>query len=140
MMKMHSSAALSCRRPWARGPFAARPPAHRRQHLQAVGEVPQEGHDSHALRQPLHLAEVQHEAILGRQLVQRAPLALKLPQRLHLRLRGHEAHQALHKIHRQSGQVEAVGSAELQLGPKVQHRHSGQQPGQSIANSPKVQH
>ena len=81
---------------------------YRREHLQVVLEVAQEGHASHPLGQPLHLAEEQHEAVLGRQLLQRLPLPLVLPQQLHLRLRWQEAHQALHEVDGQCLEVEPV--------------------------------
>jgi len=82
----------------------------RRQHGDVVGEVPHEGDDVHALREPLDLAEEQHEAIFLGQLVQGPPLALVLPHDLDLRLGGQEAHQALHKVDGQGLQVEPGGT------------------------------
>lgn len=73
---------------------------YRREHLQVVLEVAQEGHACHSLGQPLHLAEEQHEAVLSRQFLQGLPLPFVLPQQLHFSLCGQEAHQALHEVHR----------------------------------------
>lgn len=79
--------------------------AHRREHQHAFAEVADEGHDSHLLHEPFDLAELHHEPVLIGQTFHRLALFLKLPQDFDLILRGLEAHQALHKIHRQSPQV-----------------------------------
>lgn len=78
------------------------PGSHRREHLHALTEVPDEGHDGHLLHETLDFAELHHEAVLIRQALQRLAFLLKLPQDFNLILCGLEAHQALHKVHRQS--------------------------------------
>lgn len=91
---------------WAKHLQEYRVNTHRREHLDALAEVSDEGHDGHLLHEPLDLTELHHEAILVRQAFQRLALLFKLPQHLDLVLRGLEAHQALHEIHRQSPEVE----------------------------------
>lgn len=77
----------------------------RREHAHVVRKVADEGNDVHSLREPLDLAEQQHEAVLLCQLVQWAPLALILSQCLDFHLRRQEPHEALHKVHRQGLEV-----------------------------------
>lgn len=91
---------------WAKHLQEYRVNTHRREHLDALAEVSDKGHDGHLLHEPLDLTELHHEAILVRQAFQRLALLFKLPQHLDLVLRGLEAHQALHEIHRQSPEVE----------------------------------
>lgn len=79
---------------------------HRGQHLDVVVEVAHKGHDVHALIEALNAAELHHESVLITQLLQWLPVALILPQQLHLGFGGQEAHQALHKVHTQRPQVE----------------------------------
>lgn len=76
--------------------------SHRCEHLHALAEVADEGHDGHLLHEPLDFAELQHEAVLVRQALQRLALLLELPQDFNLILRGLEAHQTLYEVHRQS--------------------------------------
>lgn len=75
---------------------------HRREHLNALTEVADEGHDGHLLHEPFDLTELHHEAVLVRQAFQRLALLFELPQDFDLVLCGLEAHQTLHKVHWQS--------------------------------------
>ena len=83
------------------------PGSHRREHLYALTEVADERHDGHLLHEPLDLTELHHEAVLVRQALHRLALLLELPQDFNLVLRGLEAHQTLHEVHRQGSQVKA---------------------------------
>ena len=69
------------------------------EHGDVVAVVPGEGEDAHALAEPLYSAEVDHEAVLLAQRLQRPPLSLVLTQRLQLALRRQEAHQTLQEVH-----------------------------------------
>lgn len=82
--------------------------SHRREHLDALAEVADEGHDGHLLHEALDLTELHHEAVLIRQALQRLALLLELPQDLDLVLGGLKAHQTLHEVHWQRAQVEAA--------------------------------
>lgn len=78
---------------------------YRSEHLNALGEIPQECHDGHLLHETLDLAELDHEAILICQVLQRSAFLLVLTQNFQLRFRWNEPHQTLHEIHRQRPQV-----------------------------------
>ena len=81
--------------------------SHRREHLHALAEVADEGHDGHLLHEPLDFTELHHEAVLICQALQGLALLLKLTQDLDLVFCGLETHQTLHIVHRQGAEVEA---------------------------------
>lgn len=78
---------------------------HRSQHLNALCEVPNEGHDGHLLHEPLDLAELHHEAVLIRQALQGLPLPLVETEHFDLILSWQEPHQTLNKVNRECLQV-----------------------------------
>lgn len=83
-------------------PHQRGPGSHRREHLHTLAEVADERHDGHLLHEPLNFTELHHEAVFVRQALNGLALLLKLPHDFDLILCGLEAHQTLHKVHRQS--------------------------------------
>lgn len=73
--------------------------------LDTRSEVPHEGEGPDPLGDPWDLTEVDHEALLLAQLVQRPALGLEVLDQFHLVVRGDEALQELQEVQTQRLQV-----------------------------------